>query len=222
MHFALVAAAFLFLASGGVASAQTPQLAWQPSNGEQLFFDVYRDGSKFGSHVVTFKKIGEDLTVDSDIHLNVSFGPINFFDYIHDVTEHWSSGRLMSVKARTKNDGKWKDLAADAVEAGLRITGVAFKGVVALPVIPSTHWNVAEMMQPAMLSTETGAMLPMSVIDEGLERVKVGEQTLEARHYLVKSEIEASFWYDAAGRWVKCAFTTQGSKINYVLRALPA
>ena len=45
---------------------------------------------------------------------------------------------------------------------------------------------------------------------------------IEARRFDVKSELSASFWYDASGRWVKCAFTAQGSKVEYVLRELPS
>jgi hypothetical protein len=73
-----------------------------------------------------------------------------------------------------------------------------------------------------MFSTETGAMLPMTVSDEGIERVRVGAGYVDARKYVVKSEMEATFWYDAAGRWVKCAFQTKGQDIEYVLRQLPA
>jgi len=199
------------------ASAQD----WKPSNGEQLAFDVYRDGSKFGTHIVSFTKSGDDLTVTSNVHLDVSFGPLTLFEYILASTERWKGDQLISIAARTKSDGKWKPLSAEAVETGFRIAGTGFKGVVPGPLIPSSHWNVAEMRQAGMLSIETGALLPMTVTDKGLEQVKTGQGLIEARHYLVKSEIEASFWYDAAGRWVKCSFITQGSHIDYVLRAVP-
>ena len=72
-----------------------------------------------------------------------------------------------------------------------------------------------------MLSTETGAILPMQVEDLGLEQVRVGEGSVEARHYRVTSDLVASFWYDDQGRWVKCAFKARGSNVEYVLRALP-
>jgi len=197
------------------------QPGWQPSDGDRFEFDVFRDGSSFGTHVVTFAKAGDQLTVDSDIELKVALGPLTLFHYVHDVTERYSAGRLISIAARTKKDGKWKNLSVNAVENGLKIAGAAFNGVRQADVVPSTHWNIAEMRQAAMLSTETGAMLPMTVIDQGLERVKVGAGEIEARKYLVKSELDASFWYDASGRWVKCSFTAQGSKVDYVLRELP-
>ena len=194
---------------------------WKPRDGDRLVFDVFRDGSRFGTHTVAFSQSGDTLTVDSDVELKVALGPLTLFHYVHDVTERYSAGRLVSVAARTRKDGKWKQLTASAAEGGLNVVGAGFRGLLAGVVIPSTHWNIAEMTQPAMFSTETGAMLPMAVTDMGLERVRAGAGTVEARKYLVDSEIDAAFWYDASGRWVKCAFEAQGSKIDYVLRELP-
>jgi hypothetical protein len=215
---------FLVALSALLAAMMAPAFAqdWKPGDGDSLMFDVFRDGSKFGTHTVAFSQSGDTLTVDSDVELKVTLGPLTLFHYVHDVTERYSAGRLVSVAARTKRDGKRRLLTASAAEGGLNVVGTAFKGLLTGVVVPSTHWNIAEMSQPAMFSTETGAMLPMTVTDMGLERVKVGEETIEARRYLVKSEITASFWYDASGRWVKCAFEAQGSKIDYVLRERPS
>ena len=215
-----------FLASISImlAAIMAPAFAqdWKPGDGDRLVFDVFRDGSKFGTHTVAFSQSGDALTVDSDVELKVTLGPLTLFHYVHDVTERYSAGRLVSLAARTKRDGKWKQLTASATEGGMKVVGAAFRGVLGGAVIPSTHWNIAEMKQPAMFSTETGAMLPITVTDMGLERVKTGEGMIEARRYVVKSEITASFWYDASGRWVKCAFEAQGSQIDYVLRELPS
>jgi hypothetical protein len=214
----LVSISMMLTATMAPAFAQD----WKPGDGDRLVFDVFRDGSKFGTHTVAFSLSDDTLTVESDVELKVTLGPLTLFHYVHDVTERYSAGRLVSVAARTKRDGKWKQLTASAAEGGVNVAGAAFRGLLAGVVIPSTHWNIAEMSQPAMFSTETGAMLPMTVTDMGLERVKIGEETVEARRYLVKSEITASFWYDASGRWVKCAFEAQGSQVDYVLRELPS
>jgi hypothetical protein len=205
-----------------LAAAAYAQPTWQPASGDKLHFDVFRDGSKFGRHVVSFSRDGDRLVVDTDVELKVAIGPLTVFHYVHDVSEAYSAGRLMSVAARTKKDGKWKTLAAEAVEGGLNVTASAFKGLRSGVLIPSTHWNIAEMKQSAMFSTETGAMLPIEVTDKGIERVKMGAGEIEARRYDVKSDLNASFWYDDAGRWVKCAFNAQGSKVEYVLRELPS
>jgi hypothetical protein len=214
-----VLAAFLVL-----SAMMAPAFAqdWRPGDGEKLAFDVFRDGSRFGTHIVSFSKSGDTLAVESDVELKVVLGPLTLFHYEHEATERYSAGRLVSVAARTKRNGKWRTLTASAVEGGFDVTGEAFSGQLTGVVIPSTHWNIDEMKQPAMFSTETGAMLPIAVTDMGLERVKTGQGMIEARRYLVKSDITASFWYDASGRWVKCAFEAQGSKIDYVLRELPS
>jgi hypothetical protein len=195
---------------------------WQPANGDKLEFDVLRDGGAFGHHIVTFKREGEKLTVVTDVDLKVTFGPLTLFEYFHDVTETYVGDKLTWVGSRTKNEGKWKTLSAQAHGAGLKVAAEAYTGTLGGVVIPSTHWNQEEMKQAAMFSTETGEMLPMTVKDRGMERVKIGGQTIEARRYDVDSELDASFWYDARGRWVKCAFEAEGSKIEYVLRKLPS
>jgi hypothetical protein len=194
---------------------------WTPGNGDKLEFDVLRDGGPLGHHILTFKREGDSLTVETDVALKVTLGPITFFEYLHDVTEKYAADKLVWVGSRTKKDGKWKTLSAQATGGGLKVEGEAYKGTLTGRVIPSTHWNQEEMKQASMFSTETGEMLPMKVTDRGLERVKVGATTIEARRYDVVSDLTASFWYDAQGRWVKCAFEAEGSKIEYVLRKLP-
>lgn len=192
---------------------------WKPVDGARIEFDVLRDGGPFGRHVVTFARQGETLTVDTDIELRVAFGPLTLFEYIHDATEKYVGGQLTWVGARTKKDGRWKTLSAQATASGLKVAGDAFKGVLSGVVIPSTHWNADQMKQRAMFSTETGEMLPMTVTDRGVERVRTSAGTVAARRYDVKSDLSASFWYDLQGRWVKCAFEAEGSKIEYVLRS---
>ena len=194
---------------------------WQPAHGDRLEFDVLRDGGEFGTHIVTFARQGDTLTDDTDVVLKVAFGPLTLFDYAPDVPEKYVAGNLTWVGSRTKKDGKWNTLSAQAGEGGLKVTAAKFKGMLPGTVIPSTHWNRDEMSQPAMFSTETGEMLPMKVKDRGVEKIKAGGAMIDARRFDVNSELDASFWYDDQGRWVKCAFEAQGSKIEYVLRKMP-
>lgn len=209
------ASASASLAGGGVGR-------WKPADGSRLEFDVLRNGQPFGRHVVAFRRKGDTLSVETDIDLKVMIGPLTVYHYVHDATETWIGGSLERVEARTKKDGRWRQLAVKAVQGGLDVAGAAFRGVLDKAVIPSTHWNIDQMSQAAMLSTETGEMLRMTVVDRGLETVRIGTGEIQARRYLVKSDLDAEFWYDARGRWVKCAFTAEGSRVEYVLRELPA
>lgn len=204
--------------------APMPALAqpWTPANGARLEFDVLRDGGKLGTHILKFDRDGDTLTVDTDVVLRVTLGPLTLFEHLHDVTEKYTAGRLVWIGSRTKTGGKWKTLSVEAVEGGFNVKGEKFNGVLSMPVIPSTHWNEAQMRQGFLFSTETGEKLPMKVTNRGIEKVKTGSGLIDARRYDVDSELDASFWYDAQGRWVKTAFDAEGSRIEYVLRKLPA
>jgi len=204
-----------------VTPAQAHASPWSPSDGSRLEFDVLRDGGKFGTHTLTFDREGDTLTVDTDVELRVTLGPITLFEHLHDVTEKYTSDRLIWIGSRTKTSGKWKTLSVEAVAGGFNVKGEKFSGLLKSPVIPSTHWNEDQMRQGFLFSTETGEKLPMTVTDRGIEKIKAGGRMIEARRYDVDSELDASFWYDAQGLWVKTAFDAQGSKIEYVLRNLP-
>jgi hypothetical protein len=216
MRFLLLVLAMVF--APVMATGQAMAQPWKPAHGEKLAFDVLRDGGALGTHVVSFARDGDTLTVKTAVELKVAFGPLTLFDYAHDVTEKYLRDKLTWVGSRTKKDGKWKTLSAEAVEGGINVKGAKFKGLLKGMVIPSTHWNADEMKQAAMFSTETGEMLPMKVVDRGIEKIKAAGTTIDARRFDVTSELVASFWYDANGRWVKCAFSAEGSKIEYVLR----
>lgn len=201
-------------------SAQASLARWTPKDGQKLVFDVFRDGGAFGTHIVTFTRTGERLTVQSDIALKVALGPLTLFDYRMNVTEIYDGDKLASVWARTFNEGKWTTMTAEPVAGGYKVKGPKFSGTVQNP-IPSTHWNIAEMKQSAILSTETGEMLKTVFTDLGLEQVKLKSGAVSARKYHMDADLDADFWYDAEGRWVKTYFETKGSKISYTLRELP-
>lgn len=215
---ALAAAA---LSLSPIAAAETGY-EWSPAGGDQLVFDVYRDGKEFGSHTVRFERSGDRLEVETDIELEVKFGPLRVFHYVHEADEVWTGEQLQSIEARTKQDGDWVDVTVERESGGLRTQGPEFTGVHPADLLPSSHWNIVQMRGDEMLSTETGESLPITVENLGTEMVRVGDSEVEATHYRVTSDLVASFWYDAEGRWVKCAFEARGSDIEYVLRALPA
>lgn len=215
---AAAALASVIMYAEGSANAEP---VWTPRDGELLHFDVFRNGSPFGQHVVKFTRSGEALTVSTDIELHAGLGPLTLYRYRHNSVEVRRDGRLEEVVGSTHKNGKTLRMAARATAGGWDVAGSTFRGKLDELLTPSTHWNIDEVRGRRMLSTENGEVLPIAVIDQGEEVVKIGSSSTRARRYLLRSQLDVTLWYDAAGRWVKCAFEAEGQKIEYRLRALP-
>jgi hypothetical protein len=215
---ALGALALAFAAAAPAQASSPAASTWVPADGASLVFDVYRDGDRFGTHTVTFKREGDTLTVATDIELRVKIGPITAFLYDHEATEIWSGGELQSLASRTRKDGRRYQVSATADADGLTVTGRNYTGRAPVDAVPSTHWNDRQIRQQQLFSTETGEMLDVKVTDQGADTIKAGGRDISARKYFVESDLDFTLWYDASGRWVGCAFEARGSKVTYVLR----
>lgn len=201
------------------AAAQIP--AWQPQGGERIAFDVLRNGKPFGSHVLDFAVTDDGvLRVVNDIDLEVKFGPMTAYRYSHESQETWAGGRLQSLEGETRKDGRDLAVAARAAGDAIEVSGTNFEGAVPAGIIPSSHWNVHEVYSEAILSSEGGQVLDITVENLGTETVMAGGEPVEATRFRLRSELDVDLWYDAEGRWVKCAFSARGQDIEYVLAGL--
>ena len=86
--------------------------------------------------------------------------------------------------------------------------------------LPSTHWNIAQTRQQALLNTQTGKIIRTSVQEVGRETVRTATSAPAATHFAYSGEITMDQWFDDAGRWVKSTFkaATDGSTIEYILQ----
>lgn len=194
---------------------------WIATDGAVIDFTVLRKGKRFGRHVLTFERQDTGLLrVTSDVDLQVKFGPITAFKYRLDSVEEWTDGQLIALTGQSNNDGRKGAVTAAVRGDVLVVDGTKFSGALPLATIPSSHWNRLQVYQTQMLSTETGEVLDIEVERIGADRVKVGDQQVEATHYRLKSDLTVDLWYDQQSRWVKLAFEVRGQAIEYVLNAL--
>lgn len=211
-------AAVSFPVSANVAEPAVGALYWTPQNGEELRFSVLRDGDQFGEHIVRFEVSGDEVRVESDIELEVKFGPIRVFHYLHDSEELWRNGQLVFLEGETKKEGDDFTVVAERNGESLNVSGTLFSGDVAANMTPSSHWNISEVMGDRILSTESGEILEIDVSDLGEETIEAGGELITAQRFRLVSELTVDLWYDESGRWVKCAFDARGQTIEYVLR----
>jgi len=209
------AIAALFLSASG-ASADDAAAPAAPYD-ERLVFEVFRNGSEFGRHVVSFDRSGEELKVVTDIDLTVRFGPFTPFKYRHDSTELWRGGELWSVDAETLKDGDTYRVYVRRRDGALEVDGTAFDGSVETGLLPSSHWNIGFTDDGRLISTETGKILDIAVEALGVETIEAAGRMVEATRYRMTSDLTVDLWYDSSGRWVKCQFEARGQTVEYVL-----
>ena len=114
--FPLAIAAPAAQADTGIAAApELParEFAWQPEPGDAIIFDVYRQGSRFGTHSVRFQRDGEGrLTALVDVDLRAGLGPITLFRYQLDVRETWQDGYVHALEGSVNDDGEGQKVSA--------------------------------------------------------------------------------------------------------------
>lgn len=213
----------LTLAAPAVAHADIASNAerWQPQAGDVIAFDVLRKGNPFGSHEVRFSQTDDGaLKVDVDVDLKAGLGPITLFRYELDAMEVWQDGRLMELRGEVNDDGDYADMVARRMGDALKIDGDAKSGTVEGDIIPASHWNIEQMEQSRLLSSEDGELIEVSVKEIGRETLTIDDQQIPARKFLMDGEIDVTLWYDDTGRWLKLAFEARGQQIEYSLREL--
>lgn len=196
-------------------------MPWVASDGDVIDFTVLRKGKPFGRHTLTFDRAQDgQLTVTTDVDLQVKFGPITAFKYRLDSVEEWVGDKLISLSGASNNDGRKGKVSANSADDQLIVESTEFDGALPATIIPSSHWNRLQLYQDQMLSTETGEVLDIDVELIGDDAVSVAGKTVAATHYRLKSDLTVDLWYDAQSRWVKLAFKVRGQDIEYVLSEL--
>ena len=177
-------------------------------------FDIYRGDKAIGRHAVTVSHDADKTTVRTEIDMKVKFGPITLFKYTHRATEVWRDGTLVSLESRTDNNGEdmWVDAAMTGT--GLQISGSGYKGEAPADIVPSSYWRKSLVDAEAMLNTQTGEILPITV--EQMDDNSVTPSGGSAEHYKLSNTLDLNLWYDGDD-WVGAQFVIDGEELFYKL-----
>ncbi len=209
----LLASLCLILPVHAAASADGA-IAYGPS----LSFIAYRNGEAIGRHDLVFARDGSHLTVTTRIRLAVKFMGFTAYRYDHTAQEVWQNQRLISLSARTDDNGKLYDVRAERTPAGLAVRTNDRLETLSGSLLPSSHWNIAQVGQSALLNTQTGREARVRITLLGREQVRTAAGIVQASRYNYQGDVEMDHWFDDLGRWVKTAFTaSDGSRVDYVL-----
>ncbi|MFO1083458.1 MAG: DUF6134 family protein [Reyranellaceae bacterium] len=230
-------ATFALIVSG---TAIMPAAAEEFPYGRNVTFDVYRNGQPIGQHTLVFQQDGANRTVTVAVDLAVKALGVIAYRYQHNSKEVWNKNALQALEASTDDNGQKYSVrvkrggdgltverqspaatvaAAETSDQGLQPSTVA-REVLPANLLPTTHWNVNQVGQSALLNTQYGTKSKTQVTKLGRELVKLANgTTVQATRYHYTGDIRMDQWFDDRGRWVKSAFPAMdGSSIDYVLR----
>lgn len=199
------------MAIGGSAG-----LAHGKASGD-LRFDVARNDSLIGYHVLSFAQEGDRLTVDINIELRVKIAFVTVYRYEHRNREQWQDGVLQGFKSRTNDNGTRHSVTASRSGNELVIEGSKGKVEGPASLLPTSYWHRNFMEQRQWIDTQEGRIVTSTVEPKGLEQIAVADELREARHFALRGDLDVDLWY-ADERWVKLSFpASDGSLIDYRL-----
>lgn len=204
---ALVAALALLCVSG-TSSAAAPG---------RLEFELLRNGHPDGRHVITVASAAGGVSVRSQIDIAVRIGPITAYSFQQRCNESWSANALSALTCTTDKNGRRTNVSARRAGAALEVTGASGANAFPLTALPTSWWVRPPTNTRAMIDTQTGRPINVRVEHVGRETVQIAGRSVQADHIRVIGTLTADLWYDAQGRWIGCAFTMRGQRIQYRL-----
>ncbi|WP_144182919.1 DUF6134 family protein [Elioraea rosea] len=194
-------------------------LAAVPS-GNRIAFDVFRNDSPIGTHVLNFARDGGDVRVSIAIDFAVRFLGITAFRYVHRNAELWRGDRLMSIESTTDNNGTPLAVKAVADGRGIAVEGTQSGAYVApREAISTSYWHAA-FLREQKIDTQGGKLLATTIERLGEEEVPVAGRPTQTTRWRISGDLSLDIWYDRAGSWCALRFTrSDGSVISYTRTA---
>ncbi len=198
------------LICGGALAGDDSDTVEHPSvellYGNSIEFDIMRNGARVGSHNVAFENKGDALSVVTDFQLEVGALFITFFELTYRSEAVWRDGQMVSLWARTDQNGDVGTVEAQLADGVL--AGEGPNGVFAAPLgtYPTNHWNAGVQNSTRLINTITGRVSDVRLVPMGIEQVQTERGLIEATRYRYEGAIENEVWYDSQGRWVRMQF----------------
>ncbi len=190
-------------------------LSWSATAAPRtLEFDVLRDGAPIGTHRVTIAHDGGDTRATIEIDMAVRLAFVTIYRYTHRSTELWRDGRLVSLDARTDDNGTRTHVTARATDAGLAIDGSGGRYVAPAATVPTSYWNREKVMRSPLLDTQSGKLIDVSAMALAADA--------NGTRYRLAGDLEADLVYGPGGDWTGLSFAARGARIDYVRRDMAA
>ncbi|WP_422035400.1 DUF6134 family protein [Reyranella sp.] len=227
----------LVLMTAGFCGSAGALAAQDLPYGQSHVFAAFRNGERIGTHTLTFQQNGDKRVVTTSIDFAVKALGLTMYRYLHRGQEVWNGNTFESISTQTDDNGTKYGVKARQEAGGVAVVrdggaapkltandvgfqqGGAKQETLPAGTLPSTHWNLNQVKQSAMLNSQNGALAKVRITPRGRETIKTANGTLEATRYSYTGDVEMDQWFDDRGRWVKASFkASDGSTIEYILQ----
>jgi Family of unknown function (DUF6134) len=184
-----------------------------------LRFRALRHGSPIGEHRVTFRPDGNRLIVETHVDIAVKVRLFTAFRFKHDAEEVWHSGRLLSVKSTTDDNGTFLRVSGNAVVKGFRILGSDGPFLASAHLLTSNAlWDSRVVREKRLIDVQHGREIGLVTKQLGDEQVETPHGPVRAsRHHMITPYYAGSVYHDSDGRWVKGLLELKGERVEYAL-----
>ena len=187
---------------------------------KSITFEIYRNSKFIGNHIFTFKKVNDELHVNSDINFQIKKLGVVLYKYKATGTEIFSEGNLINFSSKTNQNGKEKYVNIKSNNNELIIDGSSFKGKVPAEYMLGTWWNHSLVESKAQISAVSGRIIKQKVVFLGKETIDVNGTNIETLHFNFSSsdqslkkdkKLNTDVWYEEKTlNWVKASFKKKG------------
>ena len=191
------------------------------SNLNNIEFDIYRNNKNIGKHIFTFKKVGKQIHVESEINFEIKKLGVTLYKYNVKGVEIYEDDKLIKFNSKTNQNGKDKYVNLILNNNELEIDGSSYKGKAPKDYLLGTWWNHSIVKAPAQISAVSGRIIMQNVKFLGKEKIKSGNKTYNTLHFNFSSsdeklskdkKLNTDVWYDEKTlNWVKAAFKKKGN-----------
>jgi len=187
--------------------------------GDEIYFDVFREGDKVGSHSVKFISDNESTIVRIAFSIEIDFLFITAYQFKYLSEAKWVEGQLDYLKVSVDDDGQEFELIANRKDQIFNVIGTNETFSTPVPIYPTNHWNSGVLNETLVLNTLTGLLNEVSIVAQDNENIPTEKGIIKAMRYTYSGDLNNEVWYDNEGRWVKLRFkASDGSIIEYVCK----
>ncbi len=224
MRRRILAAAFATSLVAGAAAASTDAGEMAPfpdgfPGNRTIVYDIVRDGAVVGRYRVDFAQDGEDLTVTTDVEIDVSLLFIPVYSLRHHGVEQWQKGELVAYNSETDDNGRNRFIDMVPQDGDWRVEHDGELDIRPGAALIGTLWHPDTVNRTMLIDPIKGKLRDIVIADRGMETITVPLGTVEARHISIGGEVSQEVWYGPDGHIWQADFPVKaGGRLTLMRR----